>query len=100
MTPVIGQEGEAEVDIVQRVALQDSANPNRFIAIFQCHAVEAESMLAIHLQRAGFEIISGSVEAVDALVTDETNPVRIIDQREYEFGVVETQPSKEPLINS
>jgi len=92
---------EAEVDVRQRLALDQPAYPygiatvpDGSAAVAKLHEVEAEAEPCVHVDRPLREIVAGVVLGADAFVADELEPRRIVDEPQDERRVVENEPAE------
>ena len=51
-------------------------------------------MAAIHRQRAALDVMTRAAEIGDALVTDEAQPIGIVDQFKDEGSILRREPSQ------
>ncbi len=84
LTPVACEKGEAEIDVGERVALDESADAERHAVGLALDGEQAEAATRVHRDRAVADVGAGGVEGAHAAVADELVPRRLIEQLEDE----------------
>ena len=89
LAPVRGQQGEADVDVRERVALQKPAEADPGPVGLLLRHVEPEAEPLVARDRAVENVCARVVERAHALVADEAQPRRLVQEAENELGIVD-----------
>src|SRR4051812_8036263 len=84
LAAVARQEGETEIYVFQRVALDEAAHAERQAALLGRDAPEAEAVLGLHGAGPVRDVAARRVQVADAAVADEAQPVRLVHELQDE----------------
>src|SRR5689334_8610466 len=91
--PELWKQCEAQIDVFERVPLDESAHADELSIRLQFDRVETKTHSVIHRNRSILDITPCIVERLHAPVTDEADPGGLIQQVKNEFGIVDVEPA-------
>src|SRR6185295_16708416 len=82
------QKREPDVDVVEEVSPDESADADRRSPLFALDHVEPEAVSGVRVDRTLADVFARVVQVPDAAIADEPQPRRIVDELENELRVV------------
>ena len=92
LPPGCRQKGVADIDVIQPRAADQTAHSDRRLLAVTLDRVEAKAMLLVHCQRTLSQVTTGVGFSSHGLVSDEAQPVGIIQQLDDEGSIIEREP--------
>ncbi len=89
-----GQECETDVDVLERVALDETAEADGLATRLQFHQVQAETQAPVHVARTRVDVVARVFQRPHALVADELQPGGLVQQLQNEGRVIRCEPSQ------
>jgi hypothetical protein len=90
-----GTKAKPDVDVRQRIPLDEAADPDRYGAVAELCQVQAVAQAGVHVERTPGEVSARVLERAHALVADELEPRRLVDEAQDERCIVEGKAAKQ-----
>ena len=95
LSPKWRQKGKSDVDIVQGLPLQQPADSNRNVTIFQFCQIEPKTMALVAGDGPRQEITASVIEGSHPLITNEPQKRRVIQKLEDKRCIADRQSTKD-----